>query len=330
MCEWDGEEEGLLGSTEWVEQNRAELQAKAVAYLNTDVGVAGPNLSASAVPSLKEFVRDATRSVPNPQTGESVYETWRAHDAHAEAEELGSARPAGQAEVSGEAPISALGAGSDFCPFLDFAGIPSADVGFVGDYGVYHSLYDDFYWMKKFGDPEFKYHAALAKVLGTMALRLDEADVLPFDYGNYAGEISRAVQELQKRAGEQGINASEVQLVVDAAGQLSESAAKLAHALQSGGGLAIDPAAQARLNRDLASVDQALLAPEGLRGRTWYKHTIDAPGSYAGYSAEILPGPSEALDRKDAAAFEVESNALAAALRRAAARLDEITKLSGK
>jgi N-acetylated-alpha-linked acidic dipeptidase len=330
ICEWDGEEEGLIGSTEWVEQNRAELQAKAIVYLNTDVGVAGPNLSASAVPSLKEFVRDATRAVTNPQSGESVYETWRAHDARAAVEELGSARPSGQAEASGEAPVSALGAGSDFCPFLDFAGIASADVGFVGDYGVYHSLYDDFYWMKKFGDPEFKYHATLAKIIGTMALRLDEADVLPFDYGAYAAEISRATQEMQKRAGEQGINAAEVKPVVDAASQLSESAAKLAHALQSGGGYSVDLAAQARLNRDLATVDQSLLDPDGLQGRTWYKHTIYAPGSYAGYAAEILPGPSEALDRKDAATFEIEAKALAAGLRRASAKLDEITKLSGK
>jgi N-acetylated-alpha-linked acidic dipeptidase len=330
MCEWDAEEEGLIGSTEWVEQNRDELQAKAVAYINTDVGVAGPNLSASAVPSLKEFVRDATRDVPNPQSGSSVYETWRAHEAHATVEELGSARPTGQSDSSGETPISALGAGSDFCPFLDFAGIPSADVGFVGDYGVYHSLYDDFYWMKKFGDPEFKYHAALAKVLGTMTLRLDEADVLPFDYGAYAGEISRAVQEVQKRATEQGINAAEVKPLVEAAGQLSESAAKLSHALQSGGGLSIDPAAQTKMNRDLATIDQALLDPDGLHGRTWYKHTIYAPGSYAGYSAEVLPGPSEALDRKDAVAFEAESKSLTAALHRASAKLDEITKLSGK
>jgi N-acetylated-alpha-linked acidic dipeptidase len=330
MCEWDGEEEGLIGSTEWVEQNRDELQAKAVAYMNTDVGVAGPNLSASAVPSLKEFVRDATREVANPATGSSVYETWRAHEARATAEELGSARPMGHEEGSAEAPISALGAGSDFCPFLDFAGIPSADVGFVGDYGVYHSLYDDFYWMKKFGDPEFKYHATLAKVLGTMTLRLDEADVLPFDYGAYSAEISRAVQEVQKRAGEQGINAAEVKPVVEAAGQLSESAAKLAHALQSGGGLSIDAASQTKMNRDLATIDQALLDPDGLRGRTWYKHTIYAPGSYAGYSAEVLPGPSEALDRKDAAAFEVEAKALTAALHRASAKLDEVTKLSGR
>jgi N-acetylated-alpha-linked acidic dipeptidase len=330
MCEWDGEEEGLIGSTEWVEQNRDELQAKAVAYINTDVGVAGPNLSASSVPSLKEFVRDATREVPNPTTGSTVYETWRAHEAHANAEELGSARPMGQAEPSGEAPISAMGAGSDFCPFLDFAGIPSADVGFVGDYGVYHSLYDDFYWMKKFGDPEFKYHVALVKVLGTMTLRIDEADVLPFDYGSYAGEISRAVQEVQKRASEQGINAAEVKPLVEAAGQLTESAAKLSHALQSGGGLSIDSAAQATMNRDLATIDQALLDPDGLRGRSWYKHTIYAPGSYAGYSAEVLPGPSEALDRKDAAAFEAESKALTAALHRASVKLDEVTKLSGK
>jgi N-acetylated-alpha-linked acidic dipeptidase len=330
MCEWDAEEEGLIGSTEWVEQNRTELQSKAVAYLNTDVGVAGPNLSVSALPSLKEFVRDATRAVTNPQSGESVYETWRAHDARAVVEEPGIARTGSQSEASGEAPISALGAGSDFCPFLDFAGIPSADVGFVGDYGVYHSLYDDFYWMKKFGDPEFKYHATLAKVLGTMALRLDEADVLPFDYGAYSAEISRATQELQKRAGEQGINTADVKPVVDAASQLSESSAKLAHALQSGGGLSIDAAYQSRLNRDLATVDQSLLDPDGLRGRTWYKHTIYAPGSYAGYSAEVLPGPSEALDRKDAATFEIESKALAAALRRASLKLDEITKLSGK
>jgi N-acetylated-alpha-linked acidic dipeptidase len=331
MCEWDAEEEGLIGSTEWVEQNRAELQAKAVAYINTDVGVAGPNFSSSAVPSLKEFVRDAARSVPDPQQNdESVYETWRAHEARVAAEESNMPRGALVPEAAGEVPVGALGAGSDFCPFLDFAGIPSVDVGFVGDYGVYHSLYDDFYWMKRFGDPDFKYHAALARVLGTMTLRLDEADVLPFDYGAYAGEISRAAQELQKRAGDEGMAASAVKPVVDASMVLSESAAKLSHALQSGGGLGIDVAAQARLNRDLAEVDQALLDPEGLHGRTWYKHTIYAPGSYAGYSAEVMPGPNEAVDRKDTTVLDAESRALAAALRRAAVEIDAAARISGK
>ena len=335
MCEWDAEEEGLIGSTEWVEENRAELQAKAVAYINTDVGVAGPNFSPSAVPSLKEFVRDATRDVKNPTTGDSIYETWRDHDAHATAEMTGLAPVGAKSEISGVTPISALGAGSDFCPFLDFAGIPSVDVGFVGDYGVYHSLYDDFFWMKKFGDPEFKYHATLARLLGTMTLRLGEADVLPFDYGAYSAEISRAAQEMEKRASEQGINANEVKPVMEASEKLSEAAAKLSHALQShaaqtGQASALDSATAARINRELVTTEQALLDPEGLRDRTWYKHTIYAPGSYAGYSAEVLPGPNEALDRKDAAAFGVEAKALAAALRRAAAKLDEATKTLAK
>jgi N-acetylated-alpha-linked acidic dipeptidase len=335
MCEWDAEEEGLIGSTEWVEQNRAELQAKAVAYINTDVGVAGPNFSPSAVPSLKEFVRDATREIKNPTSGDSIYETWRDHDAHASAEMTGLARTGAKAEVSGETPISALGAGSDFCPFLDFAGIPSIDVGFVGDYGVYHSLYDDFFWMKKFGDPDFKYHATLARLMGTMTLRMDEADILPFDYGAYSAEISRAAQELEKRASEQGINANEVQPVIEASEKLSEAAAKLSHALQSRSAQssqapALDLASAARINRELVTAEQALLDPAGLQGRTWYKHTIYAPGSYAGYAAEALPGPSEALDRKDASVFGVEAKALAAALRRAAAKLEEATKALAK
>ncbi len=332
MCEWDGEEEGLIGSTEWVEQNRAELQAKAVAYINTDVGVAGPNFSPSAVPSLKEFVRDATRDVANPTTGDSIYDSWRDHDVRATSEMNGNSRPSSSKDrISGETPISALGAGSDFCPFLDFAGIPSVDVGFVGDYGVYHSLYDDFFWMKKFGDPEFKYHAALARLLGTMTLRLDEADVLPFDYGAYSAEISRAAQEMEKRASEQGINANEVKPVMEASEKLSEASAKLSHALQSrasqaGEAMVLEPGAAARMNRELVTAEQALLDPEGLRGRTWYKHTIYAPGSYAGYAAEMLPGPNEALDRKDAATFGAEAKALAAALQRAAAKLNEATK----
>lgn len=335
MCEWDGEEEGLIGSTEWVEQNRAELQAKAVAYINTDVGVAGPNFSPSAVPSLKEFVRDVTREVKNPTTGDSIYETWRDHDVHATAEMTGIARTGAKLETSGETPISALGAGSDFCPFLDFAGIPSIDVGFVGDYGVYHSLYDDFFWMKKFGDPEFKYHATLARLLGTMTLRLDEADVLPFDYGAYSAEISRAAQEMEKRALEQGINANELKPVMEASEKLSQAAAKLSHSLQSHAAQTsessgLDSPAAALINRDLVTAEQALLDPEGLRGRTWYKHTIYAPGSYAGYAAEVLPGPNEALDRKDARAFSVESKAVAEALRRASAKLDDVTKALAK
>ncbi|MFZ3379163.1 MAG: M28 family metallopeptidase [Candidatus Acidiferrales bacterium] len=328
MCEWDGEEPGLIGSTEWVEGNRAELQAKAVAYINTDVGVAGPNFTASASPSLNALIREATRAVQGPRSAGSVYDAWLEHSKRGKTELSGIARTQGSQERPDEAPVDSLGAGSDFCPFLDFAGIPSIDTGFVGDYGVYHSLYDDFFWMKMFGDPTFEYHATLAKVLGTLALRLDEADVLPFDYTAYAAAISRATNDMISRANQLGIQAATTQTVADASERLTVSAAHAADALRHAGNASFDSAQQTRINRDLVTVEQALLAPEGLVGRPWYKHTIYAPGSYAGYAAEVLPGVNEALDRDDAATFQQEAVSLTAALNRAAARLDEVAQLA--
>src|SRR5208282_2261129 len=213
ICEWDGEEPGLIGSTEWVEANRADLQAKAVAYINTDVGVDGPNFGATSSPSLKELIRDATGEIQDPRGGRTVYDVWRERAIHARDEPSGMARAEAKTEASDETPISALGAGSDFCPFFDHAGIPSMDLGFSGDYGVYHSIYDDFYWMKHFGDPSFAYHVALARILGTIALRLDEADILPFDYIEYAAEITRASDDLFARATLAGVKPEGSKLV---------------------------------------------------------------------------------------------------------------------
>jgi N-acetylated-alpha-linked acidic dipeptidase len=329
MCEWDGEEPGLLGSTEWVEANRAELQAKAIAYINTDVGVTGPNFSAGATPSLKEIVRDVAREVNDPQSGRSVYEMWREHSSQKKGAPNGIARPELKAETPGETPVGALGAGSDFCPFFDFAGIPSLDMGFSGDYGVYHSLYDDFYWMKQFGDPTFVYHATLARILGTVALRLDEADVLPFDYSAYASEIARMISDVNTRIREpKGAEASDWKTVSDAGDQLTASASRTATALGAISPAMLSPATQRELNHVLASVEQSLLVPEGLVGRPWYKHAIFAPGSYAGYAAEVMPGVNEALDRNDPATFHREASALAAALARAAVRLDEVSGMA--
>ncbi|HXZ13305.1 MAG TPA: M28 family metallopeptidase [Candidatus Sulfotelmatobacter sp.] len=329
MCHWDGEEFGLIGSTEWVEANRAELQAKAVAYINTDVGVNGPNFNAGATPSLKELVREAAREVQDPRGGRSVYDAWRERASRAKEEPSGTARADARVETSGEVALAALGAGSDFCPFLDHAGIASLDMGFGGDYGVYHSMYDDFNWMKKFGDPTFEYHAALARVIGTIALRLDEADVLPFDYAAYAAEIAAAAQSLAERAAQKGGEAASLEPVTKAAAQLSAAAWRARDALAARGSLdALAPEKQKRINRALASVEQALLAPEGLAGRPWFKHTIYAPGSYAGYAAVVMPGVAEALDRRDSATLARESAALAAALSRAAARVDEIAQMA--
>ncbi|HEY6442567.1 MAG TPA: M28 family metallopeptidase [Candidatus Acidoferrales bacterium] len=325
ICEWDGEEPGLIGSTEWVEANRAELQAKAVAYINTDVGVTGPNFTAGDTPSLDQVIRDATRDVQDPATGHSVYDAWYSRSSNQRGDATARAIP--MADVSGGAPVSRLGSGSDYSSFFDYAGIPSIDVSFAGDYGVYHSLYDDFYWMKHFGDPTFAYHAALARILGTLALRLDEADILPYDYASYASEIEhRATDRITHAtsASDQDI----MEPILDAAAKLTISATNASQALAIISDAAIDPAKSEEINRALAAVEQGLLDPDGLAGRPWFKHTIYAPGSYTGYAAEVLPGITEALAHGDSARLKRESEGLAAALLRAAARLDEVTRLA--
>ena len=327
MCEWDAEEPGLIGSTLWVEENRAELQAKAVAYINTDVGVTGPNFSAASTPSLKTFVRDVTREVEDPNTKRSVYDSWRGHLVRS-GEDAGTARRNWKGEGAGEAPLGALGAGSDFSPFFDYAGIPSVDIGFGGDYGVYHSLYDDFYWMKHFGDPTFSYHAALARILGTIALRLDEADVLPFDYSTYAAEITRMESDLLSRASPQAGELATLKPVSEATTEFSVAATHATTALRELGSTSLDPATVRELNHALVSVEQGFLEEAGLAGRPWFKHTVYAPGSYAGYAAELMPGVNESLDRKDSATLRIEADSLAAALRRAANRLDTVARLA--
>ncbi|MGH9717455.1 MAG: M28 family metallopeptidase [Candidatus Acidiferrales bacterium] len=328
ICNWDGEEPGLLGSTEWVEQHRAELQSKAIAYINTDVGVTGPNFTASASPSLNDLIRAATRQVPDPDTGQTVYDAWSEHSAGGRAELSGVARQASGARSSGEAAVGALGSGSDYSPFFDFAGIPAIDLAFSGDYGVYHSLYDDFYWMKHFGDPTFAYHVALARVLGILALRLDEAGVVPFDYSIYSSEISRSAEDLASRVSRDSDESAALQPVLDAAALLSESSSREAMAIGALAGAPIDPALDNRLSLGLADVEQSFLDPEGLIGRPWYKHTIFAPGSYAGYSAEMLPGITEAIENHDLPTLRIEADAVAQALLRASEHLDQIAHLA--
>ncbi len=326
MCEWDGEEPGLLGSTEWVEDNLKELQTKAIAYINTDVGVAGPNFSASASPSLQEIIRESSREVSDPNSGRSIYEVWKEHSEHAVVEANGTVReqsPRAESEV----PLGTLGAGSDFCPFFDFAGIPSLDLGFTGDYGVYHSLYDDFFWMKRFGDPDFAYHTALAKILGTLALRLDQADVEPFDYSAYAVSIQHEAGALTTAAKRAGVTDSDLAPLTDAAAQLREAAQRLAPALRTFASSAPAPALERQLNLALAAVEQSFLSPQGLPGRPWYKHTLWAPGSYAGYAAAMMPSLTEAIDHKDPAQIRHEITPITAALIRATAKLNEIASL---
>jgi len=332
MCEWDGEEPGLLGSTEWVQDHLRELQAKAVAYINTDVGVSGPDFKSSAVPSLKGLVREVAQEVPDARSARTVYDLWRERLERGQPPRGNAERGQPWALADGDVPLGALGAGSDFCPFLDHAGIPAIDLGSSGNYGVYHSLYDDFYWMKHFGDPTFAYHVEMARIVGTLTLRLTEADVLPFDYTAYASEISRAAAELATKAKDSHdsalVNKPDWKALDSVSAALAASAARVAQALDAA---AAAPAGSGRANeldRGLAGVEQALLAPEGLVGRPWYKHTIYAPGSYAGYDAVVMPGIAEAIELHDAETAQREVASLTAALERAAARLDEVARLA--
>src|SRR5829696_4240677 len=186
LCSWDAEEYGLVGSTEWAEELAAELRTKAVAYLNLDAAVSCAHFGASSVPSLWKLMRAATRDVKDPKTGKSVYQQWQ--------DRARENRPEGE-QNTGEARIGALGSGSDYTPFLQHLGVASTDMGFGGDYGVYHSAYDSFYWMDHFGDPGFQYHVTAAQVWGTLAMRLAGAEGLSFDYTDYANQVRDYVKE---------------------------------------------------------------------------------------------------------------------------------------
>src|SRR5947207_165836 len=190
---WDGEEEGLMGSTEWVEQNQAELR-RSPAYFNMDVAVSGQRFGASAVPSLKQFVRDVTKAVPSPKGG-TVYENWEksaqpAASVQSPTEAIGDSRHTPPAQGRSDVPVGDLGSGSDYTAFLQHSGVPSADVSSSGSYGVYHSVFDNFAWFKKFGDPDFVYEQQMARVFGLEVVRMADADVIPYDYEEYGKEIN--------------------------------------------------------------------------------------------------------------------------------------------
>src|SRR5712671_3411508 len=224
---WDAEEQGLIGSTEWAEENAAELKEKAVAYLNVDVAVSGANFGASSVPSMWKLIRSAAEDVRDPKSGKSVYEVWRSRvRENAPESELFDAN--GNEKPAPAPRIGALGSGSDYTPFLQHLGVPSLDMGFNGDYGVYHSAYDSFYWMAHFGDPTFQYHVAAAQIWGTVALRIADAEGLPLDYVDYATQLREFVNETRTMALRRKLGDSyDAKSLLAAVDDFGEEAAKL-------------------------------------------------------------------------------------------------------
>ena len=312
LCSWDGEEYGLLGSTEWAEENAAELKEKAVAYLNMDAAVSGPNFGASSVPSMWKLIRGATRDVKDPKSGQSIYQQWQVRAREEEPDpELTNAEAASDTTIA-EARIGALGSGSDFTPFLQHLGVPASDMGFGGDYGVYHSAYDSFYWMSHFGDPNFVYHVAAAQLWGTVAMRLADAAGVPLDYRDYASQVREFFDQCLKAArrrklagalDEKPMNKA-LQSFADEAERIEKARQETVAEIERTRVEANDrhPRAVARLNHindALIQVERSLTDERGLRGRSWYTHQIYAPGTYTGYAAQPLPDFRQALDDRN-------------------------------
>jgi N-acetylated-alpha-linked acidic dipeptidase len=310
---WDAEEEGLIGSTEWGEDHAHELE-NAAAYFNMDVAVSGKKFGASGSPTLKEFIREIAKAVPSPQGG-TVYDAWKKASQpspdHYRPQETSTYRPPPNA-VQSDVPVGDLGSGSDYTVFIQHLGVPSTDISSNGEYGVYHSAFDDFNWFKKFGDPDFTYEQEMARIFGLEVLRMSSADVLPYDYETYGKEILVYLDAARGKSKERfGDKSPDFAAAVDNARRLQDVGAKMLQKQRK------MPGAPDRMNAKLRDAERALLIPEGLPNRPWFRHAIYAPGQYTGYAAVVIPGVNEAIDRGDLHRTEQQIAALAAALNRA-------------
>ncbi len=320
FCSWDAEEEGLIGSTEWAEEHAKQL-AHAVVYINTDASVSGVHFEASAVPSLKQFVREVTMEVASPKGG-SVYDEWKKDLSGAAArrhpgKEFNDA-PAVPLVGGGEVRVGDLGSGSDYTPFIQHLGVPSTDIGSTGAYGVYHSVFDNYAWFIMNADPTFVYEQQMARVFGLEALHMADTDVLPYDYVTYAREIQAYLFAAQARAKDAGMASVDFNAALGAANRFAgEATSVLAKQLGAKGDTTT-------LNASLRAVEEDLLAPEGLPGRPWFRHTIFAPGEYTGYAAVVIPGVNEAIDARDAARAQLQMASVTAALVRATETLEQV------
>ena len=322
FCGWDAEEPGLMGSTEWVEDHAKELQEKTVVYINSDGNSRG-FLGAGGSHALETFVTEVARDIEDPQTKVSVLERKKAQ----EATRAGSVAAKKAALSSKGLKLGALGSGSDYSPFFQHLGIPSLNIGYggEGEGGSYHSIYDSYDHYARFKDPGFAYCHALAKTTGRAALRMANADIVPFDFRSlhktiqgYAGEVMALTDQLRETT------AVENQLIAEKKYVLAADPTEVYHAptakepvpyldfssLQNALS-AFEKAAStnataiakqqgsASLNQALYKAEQVLLSPNGLPRRAWYRHTIYAPGFYTGYGVKTLPGIREAIEQRE-------------------------------
>lgn len=355
---WDGEEFGLVGSTEWVEKHEGELERKAAVYINSDSNGKG-NINAGGSPSLEGFLKEVLRDVNDPVSGKPLIETPRGR--------------AGRIGNGGDRPefrLGALGAGSDYVAFLDHAGVASLNLGFGGgDAGAYHSIYDTFTWFQRFSDGDFAYGTALSHVMTASIARLADAAILPFDFASLAHAVKRYVGEIQKpiqgnsqktdrnshksdQKPDQKIDQRPELDLREIHAQLGRLAAvskayddavgvamkRLAQdtlekngseksALEKGASEKLSPEKLAKVNEIVAGAERALLLPDGLPGRPWYRHQIYAPGLYTGYGAKTLPGVREAVEAQRWEEANQQARRAAQALRAIADQVEEAIRV---
>jgi len=331
LCAWDGEEPGLLGSTEWAEEHADELRAHAVAYINSDSNSRG-YLGIEGSHTLEKFTNEVSRDITDPETRLSA---WKRNQLH-EIAQAKSAEQRQEIRQRGDLRISALGSGSDFTAFLQHDGVASLNIGFGGEDGggIYHSIYDDYYWYTHFSDGDFVYGRALAQAGGSLVMRLSDADLLPFEFGDFSDTVQTYVKELKalsqkmrdeiterNREIEEGVfsatNDPKTPLVAppaetvpthlnfapldDALDALARSAAEYHKALEhanADGGSALASTSLADVNRLLIESERKLTNTEGLPNRPWFKHQIYAPGFYTGYAVKTIPAVREAIELK--------------------------------
>ena len=309
---WDGEEFGLLGSTEWAEKHQDELARKAVVYINSDTNSKG-FMGTSGSHTLEKFMSEVLRDLKDPENGKSLLDNPRPR--------RGGSKPA-EPDPPGF-HLGALGAGSDYVAFIDHLGVASLNLGFGGPNleGVYHSIYDDPAWFEKFADPGFVYGAALSQVTTTMLLRLANAPLLPFEFGDFAATVRRYVAEIKKQSDTkvdfQAVLAELAKMETDA--KAYEAAAK--------GAASLDNARLRSVNEALYETERALILPKGLPKRDWYRHQIYAPGLYTGYGVKTLPGIREAVEAARWDEAKTEAQNVVTVLKHLNDRIEEATKL---
>jgi N-acetylated-alpha-linked acidic dipeptidase len=362
-CAWDGEEPGLIGSTEWVETHEDELRQHAVVYFNSDVNARGI-LSPGGSHVLEAFINGVARDVMDPEANVSVWQRWQAA-------RVLRAAPGERADVRTRANlrIDALGSGSDYSPFLQHGGVASADISFSGEdntAGVYHSVYDDFTWFTRFADTSFIYGRALAQTMGTAVMRIADAQLIPYDYLGLAETVQRYVGQLDSLAKKETDSIAEVNREVrdnvfamtndprrptvtpdtigvpvhldfaplqNGADALTRAAAAYAQAaatVQAGDGAVLTRPEVAAVNVKIMQSERTLTSADGLPGRPWYRHLLYAPGLYTGYGVKTVPAVREAIEQHQPAVADSEIVRVGAALQAEAVLVtDAARQLSG-